>query len=152
MQDAQQTAQNTLNTQMLSGSPASSNQNVQMLSGQTGAGADTSVTSDMASRVTAAARQAQGRIKPPWLGSIPTRSGYQGAQANASQALANSGEAINMYGDFRKGDTSTLGVTQQIQPIQYAPGANIAGSVAGMLGGLAGKSLGNALSAATKTV
>ena len=149
MQDAQQTAQNTLNTQMLSGSPAAPNANVQMLSGQTGAGADTSVTSDMASRVTDAARQAQGRIAA-LAGINSYGSGYQGAQAGASQALNTSGEAINMYGDFRKGDTSTLGVTQQIQPIQYTQGSNIAGSLAGSLGQIAGKGLGSSLAASMK--
>ena len=103
-QDAQQTAQNTLNTNMLASSPAAPNSNVQMLSGQTGAGADTAITSDMAGRVTDAAKGgAQGRIAA-LAGINSYGSGYQGAQGRARRALNTSGEAINMYGDMRKGD------------------------------------------------
>ena len=140
-QTAQASAQTALTNQMLSPlNPASDNSNVQLLGQPTGS-ADTSVTSDMASRVTDAAREAQGRIKA-LAGLDAYGSGYLGAQSDANQALANSAEAINMYGDYRKGDTATLGVTQAIQPVAYAQGSNIAGSIAGSLGQIAGKGLG----------
>ena len=134
----QQTAATNLNTQMLAGSPAAPNSNVQLL-GQPAGGADTSVSADMASRITNAAREAQGRIAA--LAGITSYGGGYGDMGSAANtALQTSAEGINLASDFRKGDTATLGVTQQIQPIQYTQGSNLAGSLAGSLAGLAGKS------------
>ena len=56
----------------------------------------------MASRVTNAAREAQGRIKA--LAGLSSTAPATATWAAAKDALANSGEAINMYGSFRKGD------------------------------------------------
>jgi hypothetical protein len=131
----QQGAQTNLTNQMLAGSPAADNSNVSVLGGT--AGADTAVTSDMASRITAAARAAQGRIKA-LAGITSYGGGYGDMGAAANQALSNSAEGINLASDFRKGDTATLGVTQQIQPLHYDPGSNIAGTIADKLGSLAG--------------
>jgi hypothetical protein len=139
----QQTAATGLNTQMLAGSPAAPDSNIKIL-GQPQAGADTSVSSDMATRVTNAAREAQGRIAA-LAGLTSYGGGYGDMGSAASTALANSAEGINLASDFRKGDTATLGITQQIQPIQYAQGSNIAGSLAGSLAGIAGKGMGAAL-------
>lgn len=130
----QQNAATSLNTQMLAGSPAAPDSNITLLGGEP---ADTSVSSDMASRVTNAAREAQGRIKA-LAGLTSYGGGYGDMGAMSGQALADSGEAINMYSDFRKGDTATLGVTQAIQPVQYAQGSNIAGTIADKLGSIAG--------------
>ncbi len=69
----------------------------------------------MASRVTNAAREAQGRIAA-LAGLTSYGGGYGDMGSAASTALANSAEGINLASDFRKGDTATLGVTQQIQP------------------------------------
>jgi hypothetical protein len=139
----QQTAATGLNTQMLTGSPAAPDSNIKLL-GQPQAGADTSVSSDMATRVTNAAREAQGRIAA-LAGLTSYGGGYGDMGSAATTALANSAEGINLASDFRKGDTATLGITQQIQPIQYAQGSNIAGSLAGSLAGIAGKGLGASL-------
>jgi hypothetical protein len=132
----QQTAATSLNTQMLAGSPAAPDSNIKIL-GQPAAGADTSVSSDMATRVTNAAREAQGRIAA-LAGLTSYGGGYGDMGSAATQTLANSAEGINLASDFRKGDTATLGITQQIQPLQYAQGSNIAGSIAGQLGSIAG--------------
>ena len=130
----QQTAATGLNTQMLAGSPAADNSNVQLLGGTP---ADTSVSSDMASRVTNAARAAQDRIKA-LAGITSYGGGYNDMGAASTQALSDSAEGINLASDFRKGDTATLGITQQIQPVQYQQGSNIAGTIASQLGNLAG--------------
>jgi hypothetical protein len=130
----QQTAATNLNTQMLAGSPAAPDSNVSLLGGTP---TDTSISSDMASRVTNAAREAQGRIKA--LAGITSYGGGYGDMGSAANtALSNSAEGINLASDFRKGDTATLGITQQIQPIQYAQGSNIAGTVASSLANIAG--------------
>ena len=142
----QQAAQTSLTNQMLTGTPAASDSNVQVL-GQPQGGSDTSVTSDMASRVTDAARQAQGRIKA-LAGLTSYGGGYGDMGAAANSSLADSAEQIKLQGDIRNGITQTLGVTQQIQPIQYAQGSNLAGSLASSLAGIAGKGLGNSLSGA----
>lgn len=132
--EVQQNAATDLNAQMLSGSPASSDSNITLLGGEP---ADTSVSSDMASRVTNAAREAQGRIKA-LAGLTSYGGGYQGMGSAANQALADSSEGINLASDFRKGDTATLGITQAIQPVHYEQGSNIAGTIADSLGKLAG--------------
>ena len=142
--DVQQTAATGLNTQMLAGSPAAGDSNVQLLGGEP---ADTSVSSDMASRVTNAARAAQGRIKA-LAGITSYGGGYNDMGAASTQALSNSAEGINLASDFRKGDTATLGITQQIQPVHYVQGADIAGTIAGSLANIAGKGMGNALAKA----
>jgi hypothetical protein len=130
----QQGAATDLNSQMLAGSPAAPNSNITLLGGQP---ADTSVSSDMASRVTDAAREAQGRIKA-LAGITSYGGGYEGMGSSATQALADSAEGINLASDLRSGTTKTLGVTQAIQPVQYAQGSNIAGTIANQLGNIAG--------------
>jgi hypothetical protein len=135
----QQGAATDLTSQMLAGSPAASDSNITLL-GNTPA--DTSVSSDMASRVTNAAREAQGRIKA-LAGITSYGGGYQGMGSSASQALADSAEGINLANDFRKGDTQTLGITQAIQPVHYESGSNIAGTIANQLGNIAGSAFSN---------
>ena len=130
----QQTAATDLNSQMLAGSPAASDSNIKLLGGEP---ADTSVSQDMASRVTNAAREAQGRIAA-LAGITSYGGGYEGMGSSASSALADSAEGINLASDLRKGDTATLGITQNIQPVQYAQGSNIAGTIASQLGNIAG--------------
>jgi hypothetical protein len=130
----QQTAATSLNAQMLAGSPAAPNSNITLLGGTP---ADTSISSDMASRVTSAAREAQGRIAA-LAGMTSYGGGYGDMGSAASTALANSAEGINLASDFRKGDTATLGITQNIQPVQYKQGSDLAGSIAGQLGSIAG--------------
>ena len=130
----QQGAATDLNSQMLAGSPAASNSNVSLLGGTP---ADTSVSQDMASRVTNAAREAQGRIAA-LAGITSYGGGYQGMGSSATSALADSAEGINLANDLRSGDTKTLGITQQIQPVQYAQGSNVAGTIASQLGNIAG--------------
>jgi hypothetical protein len=142
----QQGAATDLNSQMLAGSPANANSNITLLGGTP---ADTSVSSDMASRVTSAAREAQGRIKA-LAGITSYGGGYQGMGSAASSALADSAEGINLANDLRSGTTKTLGVTQAIQPVQYAQGSNIAGTIAGQLGNIAGSAFSN--SAAGKSL
>jgi hypothetical protein len=130
----QQGAATSLNDQMLAGSPAADNSNIKLLGGEP---ADTSVTSDMASRVTNAAREAQGRIKA-LAGLTSYGGGYEGMGSAANDALTTSSEGINLANDFRGGDTKTLGVTQAIEPVHYAQGSNIAGTIASQLGNIAG--------------
>ena len=77
----QQSAATDLNSQMLAGSPAADNSNIKLLGG---APAGTSVSSDMASRVTNAAREAQGRIKA-LAGITSYGGGYQGMGSSAAR-------------------------------------------------------------------
>jgi hypothetical protein len=135
----QQGAATDLNSQMLAGSPAADNSNITLLGGQP---ADTSVSADMASRVTNAAREAQGRIKA-LAGITSYGGGYEGMGSAASSALADSAEGINLANDLRTGDTKTLGIAQNIQPVQYAQGSNIAGTIASQLGNIAGSAFSN---------
>jgi hypothetical protein len=130
----QQNAATSLNSQMLAGSPAAPDSNIKLLGGEP---ADTSISSDMASRVTNAAREAQGRIAA-LAGMTSYGGGYQGMGSSASSALADSAEGINLASDLRKGDTATLGITQAIQPVHYEQGSNIAGTIASQLGNIAG--------------
>ena len=130
----QQKAATDLNTQMLTGSPAAPDSNITLLGGEP---ADTSVSQDMASRVTNAARAAQGRIAA-LAGLTSYGGGYGDMGSAASTSLANSAEGINLASDFRKGDTATLGITQQIQPVQYKQGTDLAGTIASSLGNIAG--------------
>lgn len=132
----QQGAATDLNSQMLAGSPANANSNITLLGGEP---ADTSVSSDMASRVTNAAREAQGRIKA-LAGITSYGGGYQGMGSAATSALADSAEGINLANDKRTGDTKTLGITQAIEPVHYTQGSNIAGTIASQLGNIAGSS------------
>jgi hypothetical protein len=130
----QQGAATDLNTQMLAGSPAASNSNIQLLGGTP---ADTSVSSDMASRVTNAAREAQGRIAA-LAGITSYGGGYGDMGSSAASALSDSAEGINLANDLRGGTTKTLGITQQIDPVKYQSGSNIAGTIASQLGNIAG--------------
>lgn len=144
----QQNAATDLNSQMLKGSPAASDSNIKLLGGEP---ADASVSSDMASRVTNAAREAQGRIAA-LAGMTSYGGGYEGMGSSAASALSDSAEGINLANDLRTGDTKTLGITQNIEPIKYAQGSDIAGTIAGQLGNIAGsafsKSQGPALKSA----
>ena len=144
----QQNAATSLNSQMLAGSPAAGDSNIKLLGGEP---ADTSVSQDMASRVTNAAREAQGRIAA-LAGITSYGGGYEGMGSSATSALSDSAEGINLANDLRKGTTQTLGITQAIQPVQYAQGSNIAGTIASQLGNIAGsafaKSQGPALKSA----
>ena len=130
----QQTAATNLNTQMLAGSPAAPDSNISLLGGTP---TDTSISSDMASRVTNAAREAQGRIAA-LAGITSYGGGYGDMGSTANTALANSAEPINLAADVIKGNNATLGITQNIQPIQYTQGSNIAGTVASSLANIAG--------------
>jgi hypothetical protein len=130
----QQNAATDLNSQMLSGSPAAADSNIKLLGGEP---ASTSVSQDMASRVTNAAREAQGRIAA-LAGISSYGGGYEGMGSSAASALSDSAEGINLANDLRGGTTKTLGITQQIQPVQYAQGSNIAGTIASSLGNIAG--------------
>jgi hypothetical protein len=141
-QATQQKAQTDLNTQMLQGSPAAQDSNIALLGGD--AGADAGVQQDMAQRVTAAARAAQGRIAA--LAGISSYGGGYGDMGSiANQNIATGNEAIKLASDMRQGDTSTLAVSQRIQPVQYAQGSNLAGSLAGSLAGIAGNAFGSKL-------
>ena len=130
----QQNAATDLNSQMLKGSPAATDSNIKLLGGEP---ADTSVSTDMASRVTNAAREAQGRIAA-LAGMTSYGGGYEGMGSSASSALSDSAEGINLANDLRKGTTQTLGITQNIQPVQYKQGSDIAGTIASSLGNIAG--------------
>lgn len=114
----QQTAQTDLNNQMLAGSPAAGNSNIKLLGGEP---ADTSVSQDMASRVTSAAREAQGRIAA-LAGITSYGGGYEGMGSSASSALSNSAEGINLASDLRKGDTATLGIARQFSQCNISKG------------------------------
>jgi hypothetical protein len=124
---------------MLQNSPAAPDSNIALLGGQP---ADTSVSTDMASRVTNAAREAQGRIKA-LAGLTSYGSGYGDMGAAANTALANSQEGINLTSDFRKGDTATLAAAQAVPILTYKAGSNIAGSLANSLASVAGTAFAN---------
>jgi hypothetical protein len=135
----QATAATNLNTQMLAGSPAAPDSNVAVLGG--GDPADTSVTNDMAQRITSAARSAQGRIAA--LAGITSYGGGYGDMGQvAQQNISTGNEAIKLASDFRQGDTATLGIAQQVQPVQFTQGSNIAGTLASSLAGIAGSAFG----------
>jgi hypothetical protein len=136
----QQKAEADLNAQMLQGSPAAPDSNIALLGGGE-AGADAGVQQDMAARVTAAARAAQGRIAA-LAGMTSYGGGYNDMGSIANQNIATGNEAIKLASDMRQGDTQTLGVYQAIQPVQYAQGSNIAGSLASSLAGIAGSAFG----------
>ena len=110
----QQNAATDLNSQMLAGSPAASDSNISCLAASRPTHRS---AQDMASRVTNAAREAQGRIAA-LAGITSYGGGYQGMGSSACSALANSAEGINLANDLRGGTTKTLGVTQQIEPVQ----------------------------------
>ena len=143
----QQNAATNLNSQMLAGSPAAGDSNIQLLGGTP---ADTSVSQDMASRVTNAAREAQGRIAA-LAGMTSYGGGYEGMGSSASSALSDSAEGINLANDLRGGDTKTLGITQAIEPVKYAQGSNLAGTIAGQLGNIAGSAFAKSAGPAVKS-
>jgi hypothetical protein len=131
----QQAAQTSLNAQMLAGGPAAPDSNVAVLGG--GDPADTSVTDDMAQRVTAAARSAQGRIAA-LAGLTSYGGGYGDMGSTATNNIATGNQAIQLASDFRQGDTNTLSIAQNVQPVHYATGSDIAGTIAGQLANIAG--------------
>jgi hypothetical protein len=137
-----------LTTQFEAGSGADPNQNVKMLAGQGDTGTDPGVTTDMATRVTNAAREAQGRIAA--LAGLTSYGSGQGDMGQvASNAITQGNQDIALQSDIRGGIAKTLGVTQQIQPVQYAQGSNIAGTIASTLGQMAGNAFGSKLKAGT---
>jgi hypothetical protein len=131
----QQAAQTSLNTQMLAGGPAAPDSNVAVLGG--GDPADTSVTDDMAQRVTAAARSAQGRIAA-LAGLTSYGGGYGDMGSTATNNIQTGNQAIQLASDFRQGDTNTLSIAQNVQPVKYAMGSDVAGTIAGQLANIAG--------------
>lgn len=135
----QQGAQTNLNAAMLAGSPAAPDSNVAVLGADTSAPA--SVTSDMASRVTNAAREAQGRIAA-LAGVSSYGSGYNDMGQEATQAITAGNQAINLTGDMRAGDVAALRIAQNIQPVHYVQGSDIAGTLASSLANIAGSRLG----------
>jgi hypothetical protein len=147
-QATQATQATNLTQQFEAGGGADPNQNVKMLAGQGGAGTDPGVTTDMASRVTNAAREAQGRITA--LAGLTSYGSGQGDMGQvASNAITQGNQNIALQSDIRGGIAKTLGVTQQIQPVQYAQGSNIAGTIASTLGQMAGNAFGSKLKAGT---
>jgi hypothetical protein len=140
----QQAAASNLNAAMMAGNPAAPDSNVAVLGQGAGSGAPTSVTSDMAQRVTAAAREAQGRIAA-LAGVTSYGSGYNdmGEQANAAITAGN--QAINLTSDMRAGDVAALKVAQNVQPVQYVQGSNLAGTIATQLANAAGSRLATSL-------
>jgi hypothetical protein len=135
-----------LTTQFEAGGGADPNQNVKMLAGQGGTGTDPGVTQDMASRVTNAAREAQGRIAA--LAGLTSYGSGQGDMGQvASNAINTGNQNIALQSDIRGGIAKTLGVTQQIQPVHYEQGSNIAGTIASTLGQMAGNAFGSKLKA-----
>jgi hypothetical protein len=144
-QQTQQTAQADLTNQMMAGNPAAPGANVKVLGG--GDPADTAVTNDMAQRITNAARAASGRIAA--LAGITSYGGGYGDMGQvAQQNIAQGNEAIKLASDMRQGDTATLGVAQQVQPVQFTQGSNIAGTLATQLANIAGSAYGAKLRAA----
>jgi hypothetical protein len=135
-QQTQQTAQASLDA------------NITALGGGAGDQANSEVTSDMASRVTQAARAAQGRIAA-LAGMASYGGGYGDMGSAATQALASGDEAIRLQSDIRRGNTATLGIAQNVQPVAYKQGSNIAGTVASSLANLAGSAYGRSLKTAT---
>jgi hypothetical protein len=143
-QATQQKQAADLTQQFQAGTGADPGSNVKMLAGQGGTGTDPGVTQDMATRVTNAAREAQGRIAA--LAGLTSYGSGQGDMGQvASNAITQGNQAIALTGDERMGTAKTLGVTQQIQPVHYEQGSNIAGSIAGSLANLAGSAFGQAM-------
>jgi hypothetical protein len=141
----QQAAAGNLNTAMLAGGPAAPDANVAVLGG--GDPSNTAVTNDMAQRITGAARAAQGRIAA-LAGMTSYGGGYGDMGQLASSAISTGNEGISLASDFRKGDTATLGVAQQVQPLAFTQGSNIAGTLASQLANIAGSAYGSKLKAA----
>jgi hypothetical protein len=147
-QATQATQQANLTQQFQAGTGADPGTNVKMLAGQGGTGTDPGVTTDMATRVTNAAREAQGRIAA--LAGLTSYGSGQGDMGQvASNAITSGNQAIALTGDERLGTAKTLGVTQQIQPVHYEQGSNIAGTIASTLGQMAGNAFGSKLKAGT---
>jgi hypothetical protein len=151
-QNTQTTQAANLTQQFQAGTGADPGQNVKVLAGSGGTGTDPGVSTDMATRVTNAAREAQGRIAA-LAGLTSYGSGYGDMSDVAQSAITTGNQGIALQGDMRQGIAKTLGVAQQVQPVQFAQGSNIAGSVAGSLASLAGNAFGTAYkqSQATKT-
>jgi hypothetical protein len=142
----QQTASQNLLNQMGTYGVGTNDPNVQMLSGETEGqgGATPQVSKDMAATVTQATRDAQGRIA-----ALANLQGYGGAFGSAAStvgtALQTGNEQIGLQSDIRQGIARTLGVAQQVPPVQYTSGQNLAGGLAGALANIAGGKAGTAL-------
>ena len=117
---------------MLAGSPAASDSNIKLLGGDSCRTHRS--TNDMA-KPGHRSRQGSARGGLRRLAGMTSYGGgYVGMGSNASSALADSAEGINLANDLRTGDTKTLGVTQAIDPIKYTQGSDIAGTIASSLG------------------
>lgn len=145
----QQTQQGNLNQQFVAGTALAPNAdpNRALLAGEgtpgSGAGGQ-DMTTDMASRITNAARQATGRIQA-LAGLASYGSGYGDVGSTVQNAITAGNQGIALTGDERMGVAKTLGVAQNVQPVQYASGQNLAGSIAGSLANLAGSAFGSAM-------
>lgn len=135
--DAQTGTATRLQGEMAVNNPAyATDPNTQLLSGQA-QNPDTSVTTDIAQRITNASRAAQGRIAA--LANLQGYTGgYGSATDTAQRALMQGGQAIGLQGDIQRGNNAVLGIAQNVPVKQYVQGQNIAGGIANSLGALAG--------------
>jgi hypothetical protein len=118
--------------------------NTALLAGQGGSGSGVSsdITSDIASRVTAAAREAQGRIKA-LAGLASYGSGYGDVGNLVNTSITTGNQNIALTGDERSGVAKTLGVAQTVPVEQFTQGSNIAGTIASSLANVAGNAFGS---------
>jgi hypothetical protein len=146
-QTQQQASQTLVNQMGAYGTGPASDPNTAVLGanvGDQGSPANPAITDQMARTITQATRDAQGRIQ-----ALANLQGYGGAfgsaAANVNTALAQGNQAIGLQSDIRQGIARTLGIAQQVPPVQYAQGQNIAGSLAGSLANIAGSKIGSSL-------
>jgi hypothetical protein len=141
----QKSAESDIYNQYTQGTPLApgADPNTALLSGQQGEGTGVSkdMSDAMAARVTAAAREAQGRLKAA-AALASYGSGYGGVANTVGQAITQGNQDIALTGDERQGVAKTLGVAQNVQPVQYTMGQDIAGSIAGTLANVAGSAFG----------
>lgn len=111
------------------------------LSGQ-GASTDPTFKADLASKLNAAAAGAKQRI-----GALAAVSSYGGSQGGldqfTSQALAKSGQGIDMANAFRKGDLGVLATQQAVNPEQITYQPSPLASISGDLLKFGANKLGN---------
>ena len=112
----------------------------------TAPGQNQATMNSLASQINTATGQARSRIS-----NLATANSYGGSFGGLGTvvpiAFQQGANQINLQNEIRKGDLSTYGVEQQVQPIQYAvgPGAGMAGNIANALAGVAGKLAGAGL-------
>lgn len=146
--DKQQAAQTTesdrLNTAMTQGmnAPTSATVSDKLLSGQASGGQE--FKDDAANRIAGATAAAKNRIKA--LADIQSYGGsFGGLQTTNRINFQNTDNAIGLVNNERNGSLKTFGVEQQVDPIRYTAGPNIAGSIAGALGSMAGSRIGTSM-------